>query len=87
VADADTTLRLPAQVDAASAARIYREWTTRVAQLQQIDFSQVQQIDSPGVALVLALRARRGSDLTLHAVPARFVQLCRAHRVTALGVA
>jgi ABC-type transporter Mla MlaB component len=78
-------LRLPPQVDAAAVAALYRDAAARIATLTVIDFSAVKQIDSAGVALVLALRALRRSAIELRAVPERFTTLCLAHRVALAG--
>jgi ABC-type transporter Mla MlaB component len=84
-ADAAQTLRLPATLDAASAARCYRDGAARIARLRAIDLTAVQSIDSAGVALVRALQAlayaRHRVELALHGRPARFDQLCLAHRL------
>jgi ABC-type transporter Mla MlaB component len=85
--EAGATLTLPAQLDAAAAAALYRAWAPRAATLAAIDFGPVQALDSAGVALVRAL----GADATragvaaprLLAVPPRYRQLCLAHRVPA----
>ena len=76
------TLRLPPQVDAAAAGALYRAAAARISTLEAIDFGAVRQIDSAGVALVLALRALRGAPIQLRSVPARFETLCLAHRVS-----
>ena len=79
-------LALPEVVDAAAATRLWRELagTTPAA----IDFARVTEIDSAGLALVAELCSRGlGPDrssrnpVQLLAVPARFRQLCAAHRI------
>ena len=84
-AEADATLALPARVDAAAAAALYRTWAPRAAALAAIDFAAVTGIDSAGVALVRALalqaQSRRGAPPRLLAPPPRYCQLCLAHRV------
>jgi phospholipid transport system transporter-binding protein len=84
-AEAETTLVLPARVDAAAAAALFPVWAARSATLAAIDFSAVTSIDSAGVALVRALaaqaRAGRGTPPRLLATPPRYAQLCLAHRV------
>lgn len=86
-ADAGEVLALPPRLDADAAARLYREWAPRAASLARLDFAAVQQLDSAGVALVQALQdaaRQRGREIELRALPARFEQLCLAHRL-ALG--
>ena len=83
--EAADTLSLPPQVDASVAAALYRSWSTRIATLRCIDLSAVGAIDSAGVALVRALqslaRRRAGLDIALRGRPARYDQLCLAHRL------
>jgi len=82
-------LRLPARVDATVAAALYREWAPRAATLAAIDFAQVTTIDSAGVALVRALGAQAqragASSPRLESVPARYAELCLAHRLEVEG--
>lgn len=84
-AEAGATLALPARVDAAAAAALYRLWAPRAATLDAIDFAAVSSIDSAGVALVRALAlqavARRGAPPRLLTPPPRYAQLCLAHRI------
>lgn len=79
------TLALPARVDAAVAATLYRQWRGRVAQLAVIDLGAVSAIDSAGVALVQRLRAEaaaaRGAPPLLHNPTPGYLQVCRAHRL------
>ena len=78
------TLVLPARVDASSAREIFRAWAPRAASLRVLDFRAVASIDSAGVALVRVLQrlaTQRGRELVLEARPARFDQLCLAHRL------
>lgn len=88
-ASTDQVLRLPARVDAAVAAALYREWAPRVAALAAIDFAQVTAIDSAGVALVRALHAQSlragATPPRLEQVPARYSKLCLAHRLEGEG--
>lgn len=83
------TLQLPARVDAAVAAALYRQWRARSGALQAIDMQAVRAIDSAGVALVHqlqadALRAHGTHVQLLHASDA-YRQVCRAHRLQAEG--
>lgn len=74
-------LALPACVDAAAAARLWRELGASAP--AAVDFSAVREIDSAGLAFVVAVRRRGGPDHAarlLH-VPQRFAQLCAAHRI------
>jgi ABC-type transporter Mla MlaB component len=80
-------LRLPARLDATNVGTLWREYASRP--LATIDLAEVKVLDSSGVALVLALRERgveRGAVPVLRDVPARFTQLCAAHRVDSLRV-
>ena len=70
---------LPERVDAAAAAALWAVHGSRAP--ATIDFARVAEIDSAGLALVLALRAPPTALLN---VPDRFVQLCRAHRIEGL---
>jgi len=82
-------LRLPARVDAAVAASLYRHWHRRAASVGAIDMADVQSIDSAGVALVRQLRAEaaaaRGRPPMLHNPTSGYLQICRAHRLAADG--
>lgn len=77
--------RLPAVVDAAAAAALYRAWQPRVAQIVSFDLSDVRSIDSAGVALLRAMQTQRTAlglpPATLLAVPERYRVLCLAHRL------
>ena len=68
-------LLLPPRLDAAAVAAAFRAWRPG----QALDFSQVLDLDSSGVALVLALR-KRGPLEVLNAPP-RYAQLAAAHRL------
>jgi ABC-type transporter Mla MlaB component len=85
----EATLVLPARLDAATAAALYRDWQPRVGQLAVIDMAAVASIDSAGVALVRQLRAdaaaARGTPPLLHNPPPGYLQVCRAHRLAADG--
>lgn len=76
---------LPAVLDASAAATLARAWWPRLAQIDGVDLSGVNDIDSAGVALLRALqRARQARGLapaTLRAVPERYRALCLAHRI------
>lgn len=75
--DTETTpLLLPARLDARAVADAFRAWRPGRA----LDFAQVVDLDSSGVALVLALR-KRGVLEVLNAPP-RYAQLAAAHRLT-----
>lgn len=84
---AERTLRLPARVDAAVAARVWREQRPQVATLARIDLADVVSIDSAGLALLLELRdaarAAQGAQPAIVNAPERFRALCDAHRVGA----
>lgn len=84
-ADRSTVLALPARVDAAAVASLYAAWAGRARALEAIDFGAVEAIDSTGVALVRCLvAARRAGGAAapeLRALPARYRQLCLAHRL------
>ena len=75
------TLVLPACVDAAAAARLWRELGASAP--AALDFSAVNEIDSAGLAFVVAVRRRGGPDpaTRLLNVPQRFARLCAAHRL------
>ena len=78
------TLALPARVDAQSAPALFRAWAPRASTLSALDFAAVTNIDSAGVAMVRVLQrlvAQQGRELRLEARPARFDQLCLAHRL------
>lgn len=81
------TLRLPVRVDAAVAARVYREQLPQVARLARIDLAGVESIGSAGLALLLELReaAQRasGNAPVIINAPAHLRALCDAHRVAA----
>ncbi len=83
--DASAVLTLPARLDAAAVAAIYREWAPRARSLAAIDLAAVQAIDSSGVALVRALRklaqAGGGALPALRGAPQRYAELCAAHRL------
>ena len=85
----DATLALPARVDAAAAADLYRQWRPRLRTLAAIDIKAVESIDSAGVALVQQLRqeaaAARGAPPLLHNTVPGYLQICRAHRLPADG--
>lgn len=85
MAEAGEVLRLPARVDAGTAAVLWREWSPRAARIATIDFAAVTAIDSAGVALVRSLGAlaRRAGAASpeLRATPPRYRQLCLAHRI------
>ena len=77
---------LPATVDAAVAARLWRQWRPRLAQIGVFDLAAVTDLDSAGVALLRAARAaqaatRGGTPAVLRNVPERYRALCVAHRV------
>ena len=71
-------LTLPARVDAAQAASIWKE--AGASPPAVIDFAAVTEIDSAGLALVAELASRR-RDIVLTNVPVSFANLCAAHRV------
>jgi ABC-type transporter Mla MlaB component len=74
-------LVLPANVDAAAVAALWR--TLAGAAPASIDFAAVREIDSAGLAFVVACSglAAVSAPPKLLNVPERFVQLCRAHRI------
>lgn len=77
---------LPATVDAAVAAGLWRRWRPRLAQIGAFDLAAVTELDSAGVALLRAVRAvqagtRGATPATLRNVPERYRALCVAHRV------
>ena len=85
----DAVLTLPARVDAAASAALYRAWHPRVRALAAIDMAAVEAIDSAGVALVRQLlaeatHARTRAPLLHNATPG-YLQICRAHRLAADG--
>lgn len=82
-------VRLPANVDAAVAATLWRAWRPRLAQIGVFDLAGVVQLDSAGVALLRAARAAQaaggGAAAELRNVPERYRALCLAHRVSIDG--
>ena len=82
-----STLRLPACVDAAAAARVYGEQLPRVARLVRIDLAGVESIGSAGLALLLELREAAlracGNAPAIENAPAHLRALGEAHRVAA----
>lgn len=86
-AGGDAVEALPARVDAAVAAQLYRAWRPRMARIRVFDLAAVTELDSAGVALLRAVQAQqRGLGLptaTLRGVPERYRALCLAHRIPA----
>lgn len=81
---------LPAVVDAAVAAALWRKWQPRLAQIGAFDLAAVTELDSAGVALLRAMRAaqlsmRGATPAALRNVPERYRALCVAHRVPVDG--
>lgn len=80
----DGTLQLPAMLDAAAVARVFRAQVRARSLPSVLDFSAVRELDSSAVALVralAALAAERGNDAPrLVGTPQRYAALCRAHR-------
>lgn len=86
-ADAGTVESLPAHVDAAVVATLYRTWRPRMARIRVLDLSAVTDLDSAGVALLRAVQAQQRAlgvpAATLRGVPERYGALCAAHRIPA----
>lgn len=87
---AGDSVSLPACVDAAAAATLWRAWRPRLAQIGVFDLAGVVGLDSAGVALLRAARAaqvamRGGAAAELRNVPERYRALCLAHRVSIDG--
>jgi len=79
-------LAIDGELTIATAATRFRELRPRLAGIGRISFDGVTAIDSAGVAVVLALQAAAGMPMpSLTGLPARFDQLCVAHRVGGNG--
>lgn len=80
---------LPATVDAAVAASLWRTWRPQLARIGTFDLAAVIDLDSAGVALLRAARAEQGARgvavAALRNVPERYRALCVAHRVAVDG--
>ncbi len=86
---ANEVLALAGDLTVQTAPARYRDWSSRLAGVSTLDLGGLRAIDSAGVAVVLALRRQaeqaHGRRPALAAVPARFHQLCVAHRVDCNG--
>ncbi|MFA5683936.1 MAG: STAS domain-containing protein [Lysobacteraceae bacterium] len=85
----EDTLRLSGALDAAGAAAAWPQLAARARHAARIDLSEVTGIDSSGVALVRCLRelvrAATGTAPPVVGMPARYAQICLAHRLDAGG--
>ena len=79
-------LDIDGELTVTTAAARFRELRPRLAGVHRLALDGVTSIDSSGVAVVLALRAAAGTPApALSGLPARFRQLCVAHRVDGNG--
>lgn len=83
---ASATWLLPTRVTVDTVTALFHERSSRPAAIQSFDLSQVEELDSAGVALLHWFRARQRA---LGLVPAaiigdaseRYLALCQAHRL------
>ena len=83
------TLELSGELTATTIGRQWKQWLIEARSASRISLKSVTGIDSAGVAMVRCLQAEAsrasGTRPALVELPARYEQICLAHRIEAGG--